>query len=125
MALTILGFNGQRGVEVAEVGISVESFECRYAPQVNEVIYDNVNEVRGRAISDKFMREVTISGEVTGATGLMSAALAVAVIPANDVATFGDGSGTLLLDEVTETQSRGDWRKISMKLSSHPGLVLA
>jgi hypothetical protein len=124
-ALTIVGFTGQRGVELTETGISIERFEVRYFPEVFEAIPDNLGETRGRAISQKFSREVTIEGEVLGATGIMAAALATAVVPANDVATFGDGSGTLLLQEVTETQSRADWRKISMKLVSNPGLTLS
>lgn len=123
-ALTILGFTGQRGVEFAETGISVERFECRYFPEVNEKIMDNVNETRGRARSQKFSRDVTIEGEVLGATGVMAYTLTTACVPANDVNTFGDGSGTLLLDEATETQARGEWRKGSIKLSSNPGLTL-
>lgn len=124
-ALTIIGFTGSRGVEAAETGISIERFEVRYFPEINERIMDNLGETRGRAISAKFSRDVTIEGEVLGATGLMAAALAAAVVPANDVATFGDGTGTLLLDEATETQGRAEWRKVSIKLSSNPGLVLS
>lgn len=125
MSLTIIGFTGQRGVEMPETGISVSSFEVVYTPEVNERIMDNVGETRGRAISNKFSREVTIDGEVLGATGVMAYALATACVPANDVTTFGDGTGTLLLDSATETQSRADWRKVSIKLSSNPGLVLS
>ncbi len=124
MSLTVVGFTGQRGVELSETGISIERFECRYFPEINEKIMDNVGETRGRAISNKFSREATSEGEVLGATGVMAYALATACVPANDTAVFGDGSGTLLLDEATETQERANWRKVSTKLSSNPGLTL-
>jgi hypothetical protein len=102
----------------------VSRFEVRYSPEINERIHDNVGETRGRAISAKFSREVTIEGEVLGSTGVMAYALAAACVPANDCNVFGDGTGTLFLDDATESQSRADWRKVTVKLSSNPGLVL-
>lgn len=122
-AIIIVGnFVGQYGVETDETGISIETFEVRYFPFVNERLMSNVGEPRARALSDKFSRDVTLSGEVTDSTGVMAFTLATACAVANDVDTFGDGSGDLLLDEVTETQGRAQWRKINMKLSSDPGV---
>lgn len=123
-AVTVLGFTGQYGVETTETGISVKSFVVRYFPEINVQIMDNVGETRGKVKSQKFSREVTIEGEVLGATGVMAFALLTACVPANDVADFGDGSGTLLLDEVTVSQTRADWRMASIKLTSFPGLTL-
>lgn len=124
-AVTVLGSgNAQYGVELVETGISIRSFVVRYFPEINVAIMDNVGETRGKVKSNKFSREVTIEGETTGATGVMAFGLITACVPANDVNTFGDGTGTLLLDEVTESQTRAEWRSISMKLSSNPGLVL-
>ena len=124
-SVTVLGSgNAQYGVEVPEVGISVKTFTVRYFPEIDVKIMDNVGETRGRVKSDKVSREVTLEGEVTGATGVMAFGFLAACIPANDLADFGDGTGTLLLDEATVTQQRAEWRSVSMKLSSNPGLVL-
>ena len=123
-AILIVGsWAAQRGVESDEVGISVRAFDCVYRPFVNERLMSNVGEPRARAVSDKFSREVTIQGEVTGVTGLMAVDLGVPVTVANDVDTFGGDEGSLLLDEVTESQERAGWRSINMRLSSDPGVT--
>ena len=125
MSLQILGGSGyQRGVEAQEEGINCESFECRYAPEVNEGLAGIGGEIFVRAKSTQFMREVTLQGEVNSATGIMAFGLVTACTTANDTDTFGDGAGTLLLDEITETQSRTAWRSVNCKLTSNPNLVL-
>lgn len=124
-AVTVLGSgNAQYGVEVPEVGISVKTFTVRYHLEIDVPILDNVGEIRGRVKSNKVSKEVTIEGEVTGATGVMAFGFLTACIPANDFSDFGDGTGTLLLQEVTISQQRAEWRSYSAKLLSNPGLVI-
>lgn len=125
MAILIVGdWAAQRGVEIDETGINVSNFDTLYKPFINERLPSNVGEPRARAVSDKFSREVTIQGEqLDPAAGLMLFTLGTACTVANDVDDFGDGSGTLLLDEVTVSQERAGWRKINMKLSSDPGVT--
>lgn len=124
-AVSVLGSgNAQYGVPVPEVGISVKTVTTRYFPEINAAIMDNVGETRGKVKSTKFSRDVTIDGEITGATGIMAFGLLTACVPANNVARFGDGTGTLLLDEATVTDQRAEWEMVSVKLSSNPGLVL-
>lgn len=124
-AVTVLGSgNAQYGVELVETGISVRSVVVRYFPEIDVRIMDNVGETRGRVKSNKFSRDVTVEGETLGATGVMAFTLTTACTIANDVADFGDGSGTLLMDEATVTQTRAEWRSVSIKLSSNPGLVI-
>lgn len=124
-AVSVLGSgNAQYGVPVPEVGISVKTVTIRYFPEINAAIMDNVGETRGKVKSTKFSRDVTIDGEITGATGIMAFGLLTACVPANNVARFGDGTGTLLLDEATVTDQRAEWEMVSVKLSSNPGLVL-
>lgn len=123
-AILIVGsWAAQRGVESDETGINVRAVDVIYRPFVNERLMSNVGEPRARAVSDKFSRDATVAGEVTGTTGIMAADLGVPITIANDVDTFGDGSGDLLLDEVTESQERAGWRSISMRLSSDPGVT--
>lgn len=124
-AVSVLGTgNFFYGVPLPEVGISVKTVTTRYFPEINAPIMDNVGEIRGRVKSTKFSRDITIEGEVAGATGVMAWGLLTACIPANNIARFGDGTGTPLLDEVTITDQRAEWEMFSAKLSSNPGLVL-
>lgn len=124
-AITIVGGSGyQKGIEVGQGGINIESFEVRYFPEVDEKLAGITGESVIRAFSSKFSRDITMSGEVNAGTGAMAYTLATACTVANDVGTFGDGTGSILLDEVTETQSRSGWRSVSFKLSSNP-LVIA
>lgn len=126
-AVAVLGSgNAQYGVPVPEVGISAKTVTARYFPEINAPIMDNVGETRGKVKSTKFSREVTIEGETTtlGASGVMGYGLLTACVPANNVSRFGDGSGTLLLDEATVTDQRAEWEMVSVKLTSNPGLIL-
>jgi hypothetical protein len=124
-AILIVGsWQAERGVEMDEAGISVSDFTVIYRPHVNERLMSNVGEPRARAISDKMSREVHIKGEVTDVTlGVMAYTLGTACAVANDVADFGDGSGTLLLDEATVTHARAGWVTVDIKLSSDPGVI--
>lgn len=125
-AVTVLGSgNAQYGVELPEVGISVRSVTVRYYPEIDVRIMDNVGETRGRVKSNKFSRDVTVEGETLGtATGILAFTLTTPCTIANDTNDYGDGTGTLLLDEATVTQQRAEWRSVSARLSSNPGLVI-
>ncbi len=114
----------QRGVETIETGINISNFSVRYYLAVNEKLPSNVGEPIARALSDDFSRDITVRGEVVGADGVMAFTIATDCALANDTNTFGTGVGTILLDEVTETQERAGWRSIDMRLSSDPGLVI-
>src|SRR5581483_3920978 len=113
-ALQIVGSptSVQRGIELAESGIVVRRIQVRYFAEVNDRLEGITGEATVRAISQKFSREITCEGEVSGAIGIMAFTLGSACAFANDVATFGDGTGKILLDEATETQERGGWRSV-------------
>jgi hypothetical protein len=117
--------NAQRGVENNETGINISRFSCRYYLAVNEKLPSNVGEPIARAQSDKFSRDIKLAGEVlVGGGGVMAFTMAAACTLANDVAVFSPTAGTILLDEVTESQERAGWRSLDMSLSSDPGLVI-
>lgn len=125
-ALTIIGsgLTGlQRGVELAETGVAVLTFTVRYFSYVKEDHTNNLGEVDGMVKSTLASREVTIEAEVTGATGVMAYTFLVAAVPANDIADFGSPAGGLYMSEATVTQSRADWRKVNIRLESHPLLA--
>lgn len=124
MGLTLVGLTtAQRGNEVAEVGINLESFSCEYAPQFKDKLNNFQGQAIGFAITDKPTRTISIKGEVlTGvATGWMAAAFATAIAPANDVAAFGvANTGGFYPDSMTESQSRDGWRTVEIKATSDP-----
>lgn len=112
----------QRGIAFNETGVAIRSFTTRYFPEVNDRLQDNVGETIARALSDKFSREVRAEGEIIGSNGLMAFALASTCSFANNTARFGDGSGRLLMDEATVTETRGGWADLNMACSSNPKL---
>jgi hypothetical protein len=123
--LSILGGTGYLfGVELVETGGNCESFEVRYYPEVNEDLAGIGGEVFLTAKSQKFARDITGNMEVNAASGWALFTLSTACSFANDVATFGDGSGTILLDEATERQARGSWRSLSISAGSKPNRVV-
>lgn len=124
-ALTIIGsgVSGlQRGVESAETGISVRQVTARYFPRVREELLDNLGERKALVVSTVASTEITIEGEVTGATGVMAFTFLTACTVANDKADFGSPTGLLLMVEATVTQERGGWRSVSVRLESDAGI---
>lgn len=124
--LSILGGSGyQRGVEVTETGGNCADFEVKYFPEVNEDLQGIGGETFLTAKSQKFARDITGNMEVNAGTGWAAFTLTTACSFSNDVATFGDGSGSILLDEVTESQARTAWRSLAVNASSKPNRTLA
>ena len=127
MALTYFGAatSLQRGVETGEPGIGVRSHTVRYHPEVNEFHQNNLGESDGKVVSTLASREITIDGEVTGATtGRMIDTFVAAITTiANDVTSFGSATGGIYLQEATESQSRAEWRSVNLRYESHPLLA--
>lgn len=124
-AITIVGASltsAQWGVETEETtaAINCENFEVRYYLEVNEKLPGIKGETRGRARSTVPSREITVSGEITGALTMWVFATAITGL-ANDVADLGSATGGIYLDEGTIPQTRSGWRRIDAKLSSDPG----
>lgn len=113
----------QRGIAFNEIGMAIRRFVVRYFPEVNDRLQNNVGETIARALSDKWSRDISWEGEVTGSNGVMAFALAAACSFANNVADYGDGSGRILVDEVTVSQERAGWKSADGRASSNPQLV--
>ena len=121
MALSYNGLSGPvRGIENEETGINCESFTVRYFPEVKEYLPGITGESAQRAVSSKLSRDISIAGEVKGATGIMAITVATAATVANDVGDFGDGTGAIFFSEATDAQGRSAWRTVSMQLESRP-----
>jgi len=127
MAVSVIGTgssNFSYGIESAETGINVSSFSCRYFPEFDDKLANKDGQTIVRARPAKFSREVSVSGEVTGATGVMAFTLVAACTIANDDDVFGDGSGSLVLDEATEGQERNGFRNVDITISADPELTI-
>lgn len=123
---TILGVsaaNYQYGIESNETGINIASFSCRYFPEFDDKLPNKDGQTIIRARPAKFSREISISGEINGATGVMALTLVAAATIANDTDTFGDGAGDIWLDEATENQERNGFRAVDLSLSSDPLMI--
>jgi hypothetical protein len=121
MAVTLKNLSGaQYGVESAETGVEIQSFEVRYCPEFKELFPNRQNQTTGFATTDKLSIEVSLEANVKGSTGIMAIVHTTAATVANDTNTFQVTPGGLYMDEVTESQSYNGWRKVSMKLTANP-----
>jgi hypothetical protein len=125
MALTLVGVTtAQRACELAETGINLDSYSCRYYPQFRDELNNYLGQVIGFAVPTLASSAVTITGEVlTGGTGVMAFTFLAASTVANDHAAFGGATGGLYMTEATEDQSRDGWRRVSVSLVAHPLLA--
>tara|TARA_Y100000004_G_scaffold195964_1_gene264496 strand:- start:1946 stop:2329 length:384 start_codon:yes stop_codon:yes gene_type:complete len=123
MAVSVIGTGSgtySYGIETAETSVNVASFSVRYFPEFDDKLANKDGQTVVRARPAKFSREISVSGEVTGSSGLMAFTLTAACTIANDDDTFGDGSGSVILDEATESQERNGFRSVDITLSSDP-----
>lgn len=121
-AVTLVNLTGyQWGVESDETGINIESYEATIKPEQKEYLKNKAGSKIGFAV-DVPEAEYTVSGEVSGSSGLMAATFASAVTIANDHTEFGV-TGGIYLDEVNPSQSRSGFRKITFKLSQNAGIA--
>jgi hypothetical protein len=132
MALAIVGGgtwqDASRGVAGIETGISIRRWVVRFFPEINEKLPDNKGETIARAMSTVPAREITMEGEITAASGgVMSFAWAAAIgyVFHNDL-LYGNAAvaGSIIMDEVTQSEERAGWKSLNMRLSTHPGLVV-
>ena len=126
MALTYIGsaLSLSRGVASAETGISVSSFAVRYYPHVRAELENNLGEIAGLAVSTLASREITVEGEVTGATGRMADTFIAAITTiANGVTDFGGATGGIYMTAATVTSARADWKKVNLTYKSDPILA--
>ena len=126
MSATTMGVNAadyQYGVESNETGINVASFSCRYFPEYDDKLANKDGQTIIRARPDKPSREISISGEVNGSTGLMALTFAAACAVTNDDDVFGSPTGDIWMDEVTEGQERNGFRNVDFSFSSDPAMI--
>lgn len=126
MAVILTNGTGfQSGIELDELGINIGSYSCRYFPEFKRKLGNKDGQSKLFATPDKFSREISIRGEVSGTTGIAAAALIfnVAFVPANDIALYTAVGGGVYVDQITESQDRDGWRSLDATFSSDPLVV--
>ncbi len=123
MAITLVNLSGfSWGVPSDETGINVRRFSRSIEPEFKTFVQDKQNQARGFAIAPTKVT-VTVEGEVTGATGVMSATIASGgYTPANSLSFFGAPSTTLFLDRGTVEDKRDGFRDVTAELSAYGGI---
>lgn len=121
-AITLVNASGyQWGIETTETGVNVESHEVTYRPEQKEYLRDIKGTKIGFAV-DEPEAEISISGEVSGSSGLMAAGFTSAVTVNNDTSDFGVNAGGVYMDEVTLTQGRQAWKAFSARYTKNKGI---
>lgn len=122
MATTIVNNAGsQHGIELAETGVEIQSYEITYKPEFKTAFKNRLGETSGFAVPTLASGEISIDATyIGGSTGLMAATFLTATTIANDKATFGGITGGVYMDEVSEKQSPEGFRSLSFKFSINP-----
>jgi len=122
MAVTLVNAsNFSRGVAADETGINIEEISVTVKPEFKEFLMGRTNLKRGFAIGDP-EAEVSIRGEINGATGLMGATFGTATSISNTTSYFGVSNYSFYMDEGTVGQNRADWKKLDAKYSGNAGI---
>ena len=86
---TLINLSGfQDGVAADETGINIKEIKTSVEPEMNNVVPGKYGAARGRVVGP-MKKNVSISGEVSGATGVMAAVSTSAISLANTTAYFG------------------------------------
>ena len=120
--MTLINLDGfQRGVAEDEDGINCREIKTTVEPEYLEFLGDLVNEARGAAVGAMKLA-VSISGEVSGASGLMAASAVAAFTPANSIAYFGAPATGLYLEKGEVTESRDGWKDVTCDFWARAGI---
>lgn len=119
MAPVLVNLSGfSFGVVSDETGINIDTLVLKYGAKKIRVP-DKQGSARGKIYYD-FTIDVSINGEVSGATGLLAATIGAAVTLANTVFGFGITSGGVYVDEATITNNREKLQTLDLKASVDP-----
>lgn len=124
---TLVDLSGaQYGVETAEVGYEVQSFNVTISPQFKTMFVDRSGSNKGFAVGPGRL-EIACEGYITASTGgFYDFTFATACTVANDKTYFGvGGTGDVFLDSATISQAAEDLKRVSMNLSLDSGITVA
>jgi len=116
--------NFQKGVKEAEAGINIESYEQSFS---DEKLYIENKAGSRTGLVHNFNVESTIAiqGEVnTALTAVLGVAFGIAETVANVITGYGVTAGTVLLEDLSISQSRGSMASASANLVRIPDIVI-
>lgn len=124
MAVSLKGITTvQRGIELDETGINVDSFNVTYEPEFKQHLNGYDGHVVTTAIGNT-KSTISVSGEwKSGASGLVATAFATAQSFANDVDGYGQSAGGAYADRVEIGQSRDGFRMFSATYTRHAAVA--
>lgn len=108
-----------RGVGSDETGISIDTFSQRFENEKDYLLAKN-GQRKGFAFDFDPMSTCTITGEVTGITGIPAAEFGTALTVANALSDFGVTAGVWLIDDVEISQGRSSWKTITVNATRLP-----
>jgi hypothetical protein len=111
------------GIGADETAINVDKVTVKASGKVKEVP-SRISQIVGR-VDYQFMKKISVSGFVSGTTGVFSAAnIGNFVTVANDVALAGLATTLgLFLDDIEITRTAEDLEKVVYNLSAYPGIA--
>lgn len=129
MAITLINLSGQtnvaHGVAADETGINIASFKTTIEPEFKKPLNNKQDEVRGWAVG-AIKKEVSIEGEQLLLTGVMAIVATTAFAPTNTssgTGYFGAPTTGLYMDRAEITESRGEWKSVSVTLTANAGVT--
>lgn len=116
--------SAQYGIETAEVGYEVMSFDVTVSPQKKEHYVDRSGSNRGFVVVSPRMT-ISAAGYITATSGgFWDFVFTTACTIGNDKTYFGvGGAGGVYLDSGTITQASEDLKRVSMELSLDAGIA--
>jgi hypothetical protein len=101
-----------------ETGLNLDTITKKYQAKKIRVL-DMQGSARGKIYYD-FNIGVSLTGEVSGATGILAATIGAVLTLANTVYGFGITTGGVYVDEATITNNREKLEWLDMKASVDP-----
>jgi len=116
------------GVSSDETSINIQQYSEEFAPEFIDPLMNKSGEVRGKAVG-KTKRTITLSGQVSGTTGVMAFTTVTACTIANkltgDLFSSTSATGIALLNQATVSQSFDGWKTVSQTLEIFEGITAA
>ena len=120
---TLINLSGfQQGVAEDETGINVNSFTTDTKPEFKNFVMDKSGVKRGFAVGPG-EQTITISGEISGSSGIMAAIFTTAVSLANTVNYAGVTTGDIYLDSSNIVENHTALKTGTWTFSRNTGIV--
>ena len=112
------------GIGSDETSINIEKFTAKSTGS-KKLVGNRQDLIIGR-VDSRFVKTYTISGFISGSTGVLGAAVGTFITVANDVALGGVPTGCgIFLDDVQIDRMATDLSRVTYSMSNYPGITNA